>query len=228
MSRGPLLAVLLGLSLLMPAASRAQDERFSDDGWTLEQASDLLRKSPWALEISVHILTGRLTQHPYVVGRRRAADSNTVPLLLPATYLVRWESAEPVRRAFARLEELSENALASFLSRPPENPGLESDHYVVTVKTMEPPQPSSYDLFNRFLPAELMARAELKSSHGRTAKPVHAVRSGVGASAAVHFYFPRRTKEVPLLTARDDWAEFTFTGRNGTKLKARFKKHAIR
>jgi len=228
MSRRPFLAVLLALSVLMPAASRTQHNRFSGDGSTLEQASDLLRKSPWALEISVQILTGRLTQHPYLVGRRRAADSNTVPLMLPATYLVRWESAEPVRRAFARLEELSENALASFLSRPPEDPGLDSDHYVVTVKTIEPPQPASYDLLNRFLPAELMARAELKSSHGRTAKSAHAVRSGVGASAAVHFYFPRRTKEVPLLTARDDWAEFTFTGRNGTKLKARFKRDAIR
>jgi hypothetical protein len=208
--------------------SRAQDGRVSDDGWSLEQASDLLRKSSWTLEISVQILTGRLTQHPYVVGRRPAADSNTVPLQLPATYLVRWESAEKVRRAFARLEELNENALASFLSRPPEDPGLDSDHYVVTVKALEPPQPSSYELLSRFLPAELIARTELKSSQGRTVKPTRAIRSGVGASAAVHFYFPRRTKEVPLLTARDDWAVFTFTGRNGNKLKARFKKDAIR
>lgn len=196
--------------------------------WTVEEATRVLQDSAWAQQKFILIPTGRITQHPTVIGRQRAADSVTVPDRVAAIYLVRWESAQPVISAFARLAELGETTLAGFLALPPsEPPARDPDYYLVTVKAKEPPQPLTHDLFARFEAAELQTKAELKSSRGRSVPASLALRSGVGASSAVHFYFPRKLKGVPLLTPRDTWIEFVFTGRYGTQLKAKFKRELV-
>lgn len=197
------------------------------EAWTLEEAVEVLRHSLWAQEKFILIPTGRMTRYPVLVGNARVAGEVS-PERLPAVYLVRWESAEPVAQAFARLAELGESTLATFLARPPAD-ALQPDaeHYVITVKAKEPPRPLTHDLFGRFKPAELTARAALKTSHGTSVKPARALRSGAGAAAAVHFYFPRRESAGPLIAPGDSWIEFSFTGRYNTTLKVRFKQEAL-
>lgn len=193
----------------------------------LEELLVVLRDSPWAQEKFILIPTGRLTRTPYFVGRKRTA-ADPVPEHLPAVYLVRWESADPVMEAFARLAELGENALAEFLARPPADPlGLYTGYYVITVKAKEPPQSSAYDLFARFKATELRERAQLKTSRRRSVHAEQVLRTGVGATAAVHFYFPRQVEAAPLLTPREEWVEFSFTGRYSATLKVKFKKQAL-
>lgn len=217
---------LAGLSVacLSPSTTWAQ----SDETQAIEETIQVLRNSQWAQERFILINTGRLTDRPFIVGRQREAHPGLTPERLPAVYLVRWESAEPVLRAFARLEELGERVLAEFLARPPEDPdGANGDRYVITVKATEPPVPLTYDLLAHFSDEELEARAELKTSHGKSLPAARAARSGMGATAAVHFYFPRQVGGAPLIAQAEDWVEFSFAGRNQTTLKARFKKEAV-
>ncbi|MBI4461378.1 MAG: hypothetical protein HY653_00585 [Acidobacteria bacterium] len=217
---------LAGLSLAcwVPSAALAQ----SDEAQAIEETIQVLRNSHWAQERFILINTGRLTRRPFIVGRQRETHPGLAPERLPAVYLVRWESAEPVARAFARLEELGERALAEFLARPPDEPDdLEGDHYVITVKAKEPPVPLTYDILARFTVEELQAQAELKTAHGKSVQAARAVHSGLEATAAVHFYFPRDVGGAPLIVPDEDWVEFSFAGRNQTTLKVRFKKEAV-
>lgn len=188
--------------------------------WTLEEVLEILRDSPWAQEKFIMIPTGRLTRYPISVGQKRVFTRSVVPERLPAVYLVRWESAARVEQAFARLAELGEAAVAEFLAEPPRPYG---DYYLLTIKAKEPPQPANYELFARFKAEELRQRAELKAARGATVKPTLALRTRVGANAAVHFYFPRKVNEQPLLTKGDSWVEFRFRGRHTAELKTKFR-----
>jgi len=188
--------------------------------WTLEEMLEILRHSPWAQEKFILIPTGRLTRYPIAVGQKRVASGSEVPERLPAVYLVRWESAATVEQAFTRLAALEEATVAKFLSEPPR---LQGDYYVLTCKAKEPPESSRYELFARFKAVELRERAELKAEHGAPAKPTLVLRTGVGANAAVHFYFPRQVNEQPLLTPGDTWVEFRFRGRHTAELKVKFR-----
>lgn len=217
---------LAGLSLAcwVPSAALAQ----SDEAQAIEETIQILRNSHWAQERFILINTGRLTRRPFIVGRQRETHPGLAPERLPAVYLVRWESAEPVAHAFSRLEELGERTLAEFLAQPPEDPdGANGDRYVITVKATEPPVPLTYDLLAHFSDEELEARAELKTSRGKSVPAARAARSGLGATAAVHFYFPREVGGAPLIVPDEDWVEFSFAGRNQTTLKVRFKKEAV-
>jgi len=188
--------------------------------WTLEDVLEILRHSPWAQDRFILIPTGRTTQYPVAVGQKRVYSGSAVPERLPAVYLVRWESAATVEQAFARLAALGEATVADFLAQPPR---LHGDYYVISVKTKEPPQPGRYELFARFKHEELRQRAELKAEHGATVQPKLVLRTGMGATAALHFYFPRRLEARPLLASSDAWVEFRFRGRQTAELRARFR-----
>lgn len=219
----PWLVALAGLTLvpLTPRPAAAQ----VDEVQVIDEAIEVLRNSPWAQEKFILINTGRLTQRPFLVGRHRAPNRTMVPERLPAVYLVRWESAEPVLRAFTRLDEVGERTLAEFLARPPED--LAAEYYVITVKATEPPVPLTYDLLAHANGEEFTAQAELKTAHGKSVPAERVLPSGLGAAAAVHFYFPRQVDGGPLIAPNDDWVEFSLAGRNQTTLRVRFKKEAL-
>ncbi|MFQ5695436.1 MAG: hypothetical protein ACE5HB_05560 [Terriglobia bacterium] len=182
--------------------------------WTVEEALQVVQDSPWARTVTL--------LDPSIRGERlaRLAPRNrgsSVPPDYPLVhYLVRWESARPVAEAFARLEELGETTGAQFQSPAPRQP---ADRYVVTVKTTRPPRDGG-DLFDGFGEDELAERAELKCN-GVTVGAAEARPSGVGANAAVHFFFPRRHEDEPLLQKQREKVEFSFRGRRFT-LKRKF------
>jgi hypothetical protein len=133
----PMVILFFGLS---PFA-RADDfwKQKPPSQWSHAEALKLVRHSPWA-KVEVVVFLRQQNQASYSIptgtkhcdpdaidangnclqkGRIEApVDSsrqpNAAPSLSPSTaFLVRWESAEPVNQAFARLEELGEGAGAA-------------------------------------------------------------------------------------------------------------------
>jgi len=163
-----------------------------------------------------------------------------------ATYAVRWSSAGAVQQALERLKELSP-VVQEMQAAPPELP---SDHYVLTARVVKPPSEDSMremerksrgveddrsgrpvydeapkvpDLFAGPGEEELKGRATLTTARKLQIKPARAVRHGLGTSEGISFFFPRTVNGAPTLPPGTAWAEFTFEGRRGDKLKARFK-----
>jgi hypothetical protein len=192
--------------------------------WTTEEALRVLLDSPWAKKKMA--LSSLQARRRYEAAQAAKTPEGAPPYpivgLPPGTphpvetYLVRWESARPVRAAFARLRELGEETSAEFQAPPPVLP---DDRYVVTIKTLQPP-PAGPDAIEGIEAGELLKRAKLKTHRGDV-PPIEVARSGVGANAAVHFFFSRRHKEQPLLRARSEVVEFSFKGRRLT-LKQKF------
>ena len=200
--------------------------------WTADEALEIVTDSPWAKTKAV--MSGRHATRegggqprPVQPRRGRSATSQAQPpsgqdwTLGPGdipveTYLVRWESAEPVVEAFARLRALGLETSAEFQSP---SPVLPPDRYVITVKTLEPPH-SGKDLLEGKEAVELIQRARLKTRRGEV-PPAEVARSGVGANAAVHFLFPRERDGQPLLRAPSEVVEFVFKGERQT-LKQKF------
>lgn len=219
-----LLAVVAGATL--GAALWAGDfwREKPASAWTAEEALQVLLDSPWAkTKVALSSLEAR---RAYRASQRpsppegspefptsRVALATDLPL---ETYLVRWESARPVAAAFERLRELGEQTSAEFQAPPPILP---ADRYVVTIKTLQPP-PAGPDVIEGLEAGELLRRARLKTPRGEL-NPIEVARTGVGASAAVHFFFVRHHKGQPLLRARSEVVEFVFKGQRMT-LKQKF------
>jgi hypothetical protein len=133
---------------------------------------------------------------------------DAAPRLTPsAAFLVRWESAEPVAEAFARLEGLRERALVAFQA---ETPRLPADRYVITVKLEEPGR-VGFEPFAITAAGKPVLHATLKTSHG-TVEPLEVEFTGTGVSSSVHFFFPRTVDGSPLLGAGRDSVEFSMRG----------------
>lgn len=203
--RGLLLVLLLlGLAIL----AQPEDTWKKDPSkWSAKEALKLLQKSPWAREVvvshppyrqEVEIRSGVVLGDPRAV-QPDPSDPGSESYF-NAKYLVRWETAVPVARAFARLEELGEPARAKSLGPPPELP---KDRYVITVMMTRPPRggPVSFDrrdLFDDLDEYQLKQRTRLETKRG-TVIPEEVERSQVGPIAAMHFFFPRTYKGKPLL-----------------------------
>jgi len=195
------IAILL-LCLLTPALFAEAEEvwKKKPSEWTAKDAERILRKSPWAREYQVAhppyrrgVETRTTITFPSGVPPPRDAARYT---WITAIYLVRWNSAEPVVQAFARLEELGEQARAEFLGPPARLP---SDRYVISVKmTGSPDDFVLPDFFQDMSEAELVQRAQLKTRIG-TVGPLEVQRRGEGYNTALHFYFPRTYKGKQLL-----------------------------
>jgi len=232
--------------LILAAAGWAGDfwREKPASAWTDEEALKVVRDSPWAKEehivqppFTVTAGTGISTQSGERRGRsrrdadlpplppemERPPDPNRPPPLprredfTQASYLVRWESSGTVRAAFERLRELGMEASAEFQAPAPRLP---DDRYVVTVKVTRPAQPGP-DLFDGMDLGTLLDRARLKTRRGEV-EPMEVERSGKGASAAVHFLFPREVKGRPLLESEKERVEFEFEGEQLT-LKSKFE-----
>jgi hypothetical protein len=166
---------------------------------------------------------------PAETASRRGQNPETIPQtsrpaappgpvsFATASYLIRWESAQPVADAFARLKELEADASASFQSPVSRRP---ADRYVVTVKTTRPAA-VGVDIFAHMTEQQLREAARLKTKRG-VVPPLEAERSGVGAAEAIHFFFPRTYQNRPLLAAERDTVEFRFQ-RKSFKLRTKFR-----
>ncbi len=130
---------------------------------------------------------------------------------------MRWESAAPVNQAFARLEELGEHTLATFLAQAPRIP---ADRYVITVK-LDQPGFTGFEPFAATPARTPNLRATLKTRRGIVA-PLEIEFTGTGTSSAVHFFFPRTLDGTPLLGPGTDAGEFSMRGA-GFAVYSKFK-----
>lgn len=232
--RPSLRTLLVGAALLALALQAAEPWTKPPQTWTAEEALKIVKDSPWAHPVDVLHPRTQVATHvtisvplgqkpsrnprPDTVERREGIPHPSDPAPPPwdpsardfvrASYLVRWESAAAVAAAFARLEELGERSSARFQAPAPRRP---ADRYVISVKTLVPPNQGS-DLFDGLSDAELQDRARLATAADAVA-PLEVERSGKGAAAAVHFYFPRVQNGQPLLRGPRPEVEFVFTGK---------------
>ena len=212
------------LALLAAATLAGQGWRGKPaTAWTAEEAERILRDSPWSQKKEV-----RFARH------RSAADSLPQPpqpglppliqqrppeRIIPSdfvTYVVRWESADPVVQAFARLEELGQHGTAIALGAPPRRP---DDRYVVTVVTTQFSEMGE-DLLDALDETQLRLYARLKTRAGE-AVPLEVERVRGTDTAAVHFFFPREQDGRPLVVAGIEQVEFILETRRFT-LKSKF------
>jgi hypothetical protein len=208
--------ILVVAAVVLPALAAEQVWRTKPAAeWTVEEALKVVRESEWAHE--EHVLYPSRAQ---VYSRRERYGVWREPDLYFGnwgSYLVRWESAEVVRQAFARLEELGAGASAQFQAPPPRQP---IDRHVVTVKTTRPP-PRGIDILTRLSNRQLLANTELRTVGGAVA-PVEVERSGMGATAAVHFFFPRTLEGQPVVGSYPQQVEFHLEVRR-FHLKSKFR-----
>ncbi len=239
------LPTLAGALLIVCAAAGVLADDFwrkkSSHDWTATEAVKLLRDSPWARQQRVASARGgeeAFASIPVGAGNcdPDAVDANgnclEHRLNLPrdpsqspgvtfsnfnyAAYLIRWESAAPVEQAFARLAELELRPAIAYFSPPPRLP---ADRYVVTLKALRPPRGTADPFATHADTAEKLG-GRLKTNRG-TFAPLETERTGVGAAAAVHFFFPRAQDGKPILAVPHDTAEFFFEGLYVT-LKCKF------
>lgn len=227
---------LLGVLALALAVGLAQAEEFwkqkPPTQWRFEEALRLLQKSPWAHQEEVSMPWRRRTTGVRTLvlpppspgaptgdtlSRRQSTQRPETILYDAARYLVRWESAVPVKEAFARLEALGEPASAGFQAPPPRWP---EDRYVVTIRTLRPPE-RGREPFERLGERQLQSSARLKTPRGEVT-PLEVERSGTGAAAAIHFFFPRTLGAEPLLGPGPTRAEFKLELQR-IRLQSKFK-----
>lgn len=215
--------------------------------WSSAEALRLVRHSPWAkVEAVVFRQNGDQASYSVVTGTARcdtdaalngtclqkdrveppidsSQQADAAPRLSPSTsFLVRWESARPVIQAFARLQDLGERQSASFQAPVARRP---ADRYVITVK-LENPGMKGFDPFatasaDKSPIAKPKLLAALKTRLG-VVSPMEVEFSGIGATSAVHFFFPRTIGGVALLGAGPNSAEFTLVG-SGFSVHSKFK-----
>jgi len=215
-----------GLLLLLAAAGLAA-QTWRDKpatAWTAEEAEKVLRDSPWAQKKEIRIarhrdIGDRLPQPPQPgippIIQRRPAER-----IIPSdfvTYVVRWDAADPVVQAFARLEELGQRGTASALAPPPRRP---ADRYVVTVVTTQFSE-TGEDLLDALDETQLRLYARLKTRQGEAA-PLEVERVRGTDTAAVHFFFPREQDGHALVVAGIEEAEFKLETRR-FKLNSKFR-----
>lgn len=210
--------------------------------WSSAEALKIVRHSPWArIEVVMFLRPEVEAAFSIPTGTKHcdtdAVDANgnctqkgrieapvdpsqqldAAPKLTPsAAFLVRWESAEPVAGAFARLEELGERAVVGFQA---ETPRLPADRYVITVK-LEQPGRDGFEPFAVTPVRKPVLHATLKTSHG-TVAPLEVEFTGTGASSSVHFFFPRTLNGAPLLGAARETVEFGLRG-SGFAMRSKF------
>ncbi len=239
MPRVATVCVLLAAAL----AARADDfwKHKPPREWTVQESLQILQNSPWARQQMVatapaakdadmRVSTGAANCTPDAVDANGNCLEHRIQLprdpsqspeitfsnFTYAVYLMRWESGAPVAAAFQRLEELGERAGAAYQSPPPRRP---ADRYVVTIKVLRPAG-NVVDPFAERADSKEKQRVRLKTSRG-TFAPLESERSGVGATAAVHFFFPRQQDGQPILNTKGDTAEFFFEGAK-VSVKCRF------
>jgi hypothetical protein len=207
----------LALAILATGSAAAADKAWRTkpaNEWTVDDALEVLRDSELAHEVDVLMSRGA---SPFTPDGRLRTGTPRNPFGGWATYIVRWEAAKPVFQAFERLDELGQETTALYQGRPPQLP---KEYYVITVKSIRLPR-SGVDFIERLGEENLVRVAEL-SRPGLTVKPVRVERSGMGASAAIHFYFPVSVDGDALLSRNPQEVEFKVKSQR-FQLNSRFK-----
>jgi len=238
-------AVLLAVAFLGLTGTICADDFWKHKPsaeWSRAEALKILRNSPWA-KVEVVVFLPREDQSAFSVptGTKHcdpdAIDQNgncmqknrievpvdesrqmdAAPEISPSTtFLVVWQSGL-VTKAFGRLHELGDSAIAVFQAEPPRVP---ADRYVITVKLEQPGRLRFSPLAPK--PAgERVLQALLKTEQGAVA-PLETEFTGVGANSAVHFFFPRLLNSSELLGPQVKSANFSLMGK-GFALHTRFK-----
>ena len=205
------------LAILATGSAAAADKAWRTkpaSEWTVDDALEVLRDSDWAHEEDVLISRG---VSPFTRDGRLRTRTLRNPFGGWASYIVRWESAQPVMQAFERLVELGEETSALYQGRPPQLP---EEYYVITVKSLRLPR-SGVDFLERLGEENLLRVTEL-GRPGLTVKPVRVERSGMGASAALHFYFPVSADGQALLSRSPQVVEFKVKSKR-FELNSKFK-----
>jgi hypothetical protein len=192
--------------------------------WSKKEVLKILRKSPWAKE--QRVAHPRVPVDPEVgstirVGRVPPPDPTRRPEFeteeTVAWYLVRWESAMVMEKAFSRLQELGEIQEVAKLTP---SPRLPEDRYVITVKTTTPP-PLYPGILDRQTEWELKENAQLKVNN-ISVHPLEVEFGGTRTHPAAHFFFPRTYKDKPLLPSQGGKVEFRLKA-NLFLLRTKFK-----
>jgi len=174
--------------------------------------SGLNNCDPDAVDASGRCLEWRVNLPADTSRRTEIAQRNYTSTVI----LVRWESATPVSQAFTRLAEVGARVSATFQAPPPRLP---ADRYVVTMKAIETPSQGADPLTGEGEGSQ-KPRAWLRTAGG-TVAPLEWERSGVGASSAIHFFFPRTQNGSLLLGSQRQTVEFSFQGEHFV-LKCKF------
>ena len=142
-------ALLAGAGCAALAALAAEPwESKPASAWTQEETVELLKKSPWTVQVEVLQLSGRQLAR-FANGTRAVYRSSPdypprvfseEPVAIEMEYVrgiyaVRWSSAAATQEALARLEELSP-VMKEMQAQPPELP---ADSYVLTARVVTPP-----------------------------------------------------------------------------------------
>jgi hypothetical protein len=207
----------LALAILATGNATAADQAWRTkpaNEWTVDDALEVLRDSDLAHEEDVLIIRGA---SPFTMDGRLRTRTPRNPFGGWATYIVRWETARPVMQAFERLDDLGQETTALYQGRPPQLP---EEYYVITVKSLRLPR-SGVDVIERLGEENLLRVTEL-SRPGLTVKPVRVERSGMGASAAIHFYFPASADGQALLSQNPQEVEFRVKSKR-FQLNSKFK-----
>ena len=235
--------ILLVAGLLVPTTAHADDfwKRKPASEWTVEEALKVLQDSPWARKQAVAAPRPRPDSDFSVDSGLNNCDPDAVDasgrclewrVNLPTdtsrrteitqrnytstVILVRWESATPVSQAFTRLAEVGARVSATFQAPPPRLP---ADRYVVTMKAIETPSQGADPLAGEGEGSQ-EPRAWLRTAGGKVA-PLEWERSGVGASSAIHLFFPRTQNGSLLLGSQRQTVEFSYQGEHFV-LKCKF------
>ena len=210
--------------------------------WSLKQTMKLLEDSPWARQEVrtiprsdsgpevVYDSSGRSCDPdgmdasgkciaPHVRSAPGSSQSHQVEFSSGngVIFLIRWESCALVEDAFVHLTELGEKATAEYLSAPSRLP---PDRYVVTLKALQ--KSALVGQHPGSMPADPIGPVENDAAGPRARLLVGKLvipaseteRSGVGASEAVHFFFPRAVDGAPiLLDDRESRVIFEFRGK---------------
>ena len=236
---------LLAASLAISTFAFAGGDQFWKEkpasAWTLAETLKLLQDSPWSRQqVLARPILGSGADYQLQQGStmcnpdapQQMQDCIDRPINLPvdssrqrqitftnyatAVLLVRWESARPVAQAFLRLAELGTPANVAFLGPPPRLP---PDRYVVTLKTLQM-RGRIADPLVKMGTGEGKPRAWLKTSAGKV-EALEWESSGVGASRALHFFFPRTHEGAPLIGTKRTTVEFVLE-KKGFVLKSKF------
>ena len=155
-----MIAQLIPLAALLLLHRVAQTQEFPHEKslpeWTQEEALAVLNDSPWAQQVRVWQLSGRLLGRlpdgrtvvyqdaPNLPPRQYSVPVSSIrPERVEAVYAVRWSSARIVQQALERLRELAP-VLHEMQAPPPE---LSADQYVLTARLVQPPTASAADRF---------------------------------------------------------------------------------
>ena len=187
--------------------------------WSLDQAIQILTDSPWVRqEIYTRVLQG--------VGSGRRGEKE-----IYYTFFVRLLSAEPVRLAYARVQQiqqgydrLEKQERQELDAKLAPGVGMDVEDWVILTVSYGSTDPDQTSRVLRYLATQttetMRHRASLSTEHVSRLEP-EAYFAPRGDGVGAKFVFPRRVNGVPVVTPEDEMFRFNL-GVPGEDLRAIF------